>query len=380
MKTNLFIPTTIKIGFQNREDTFNGKLAYIVYYDEKNKLRKESSWSGWCDKDLGSMDLPNTPMNGFVFNKGIQRDNYSGWGSGRSVLRVHDPRDFEFEISVDNLIGIMAHSDISKRDIAESCVFAWAGAELVLLPVNSQAYRDSVDFTAKQSQKMTSKSLVKGHTYALKKQHGDFIYMGALNWYDWKELDDPYEKPRPTPPTYSAMRHLYLAHEFRHTLIGQKHIFFRVQDKTFIPLSIDRLAFCTHDVCHLDFPSLVDQWSSSHHSQPIVGLFQNDDPTYKLDLSVRHVAQLQGTPDHGSAIFYPELKESLGGWMPQHSTNYIFHLSSEGFTLTCSDRRTNTHRFCKDSQKSDSAHSESHAKATYVSFLLANGQSVPFHF
>lgn len=30
---NLFIPQKLKIGFQKREGTFTGKLAYIIYYD-----------------------------------------------------------------------------------------------------------------------------------------------------------------------------------------------------------------------------------------------------------------------------------------------------------------------------------------------------------
>ena len=39
----MFIPKRIKIGFQKREDTFTGKLSYIIYYDETNKLRKEKT-------------------------------------------------------------------------------------------------------------------------------------------------------------------------------------------------------------------------------------------------------------------------------------------------------------------------------------------------
>lgn len=45
--TKLFIPQKIHVGFQNREDTFNGKLAYVIYEDEKGNLRKETSWNQW---------------------------------------------------------------------------------------------------------------------------------------------------------------------------------------------------------------------------------------------------------------------------------------------------------------------------------------------
>lgn len=43
MNTNIFIPTKINIGFQERSDTYTGKLAYVIYFDEKGKLRKETS-------------------------------------------------------------------------------------------------------------------------------------------------------------------------------------------------------------------------------------------------------------------------------------------------------------------------------------------------
>ena len=36
----LYIPKKIKVGFQEREDTFNGLLSYIIYWDDKGVLRK----------------------------------------------------------------------------------------------------------------------------------------------------------------------------------------------------------------------------------------------------------------------------------------------------------------------------------------------------
>lgn len=43
IKTTIFIPKRINVGFRNRSDTYTKKLAYIIYYDEKGKLRKETS-------------------------------------------------------------------------------------------------------------------------------------------------------------------------------------------------------------------------------------------------------------------------------------------------------------------------------------------------
>ena len=183
MKTKLFIPQKLQVGFQNREGTYTGKLAYVIYYDEKAKLRKQASWTSWCDASIPAVIMENKPRAGFVLNKGVAR--YSDWGSGRSVIRIHDPDGFEFEISVDNLIGILMHSDVSKRDIAEACVYAWAGSDLVLLPVNSDAYRESVAYTEKQSGVVSAKSLVPGRKYQKKKQDDALTYIGYYPWYEF---------------------------------------------------------------------------------------------------------------------------------------------------------------------------------------------------
>lgn len=181
MKSSLYIPKTLKIGFQKRDDTFTGKLAYVIYYDEKKKLRKETSWNGWRDNTIDTMEIPNDPTDGFTMNKGFTR--YSDWGSGRAVIRMWDQRDFEFEIGLDNLVGILMHSDVSKREISEKCVFAWNGPELVLLPTNTEEYLSSVKYTQKQGNKVSAKDLVPGYTYIPKKENTPHIYLGRFVQY-----------------------------------------------------------------------------------------------------------------------------------------------------------------------------------------------------
>ena len=69
MKANIFIPKKINVGFQNRDDTYTGKLAYVIYYDEKGKLRKEKSWNSWRDQNIPNEEFDNVPISGFVLNK-----------------------------------------------------------------------------------------------------------------------------------------------------------------------------------------------------------------------------------------------------------------------------------------------------------------------
>ena len=52
MKSNIFVPKRINVGFQERSSTYTGKLAYVIYYDEKGTLRKEKSWNGWRNKEI----------------------------------------------------------------------------------------------------------------------------------------------------------------------------------------------------------------------------------------------------------------------------------------------------------------------------------------
>jgi len=63
------IPKTIKVGFQKRADTYTQQLGYIIYYDQKNVLRKESSWESWRDKKIEPQEFKNEPTSGFVLNK-----------------------------------------------------------------------------------------------------------------------------------------------------------------------------------------------------------------------------------------------------------------------------------------------------------------------
>lgn len=182
MRSNLYIPKTIKVGFQKRTDTFTGKLGYVTYIDDKGMLRQENSWNGWRDKSIDSVEYTNEPQSNFVFNKDINR---SGHWSDITKVRIFDTRDFEFEIDVSNMMYILMHSDISKRDIAEDCVFAWSGKNLILLPVNSDEYRNSVINTKKQNATFSFKNLVLGHTYSTKKQ-GDVIYLGHHEWSQLK--------------------------------------------------------------------------------------------------------------------------------------------------------------------------------------------------
>lgn len=184
--SNLFIPRKIKVGFQNRPDTYTGRLAYVIYYDNKEKLRKEASWQSWRSKDVEPEDYDNTPMEGFVLNKKV--GGYSnGWGDFRQAyVRVYDPRGFEFEITVPNLLFILEHSSsIKGKGLEGEFVYAWDGTELILLPASSPDYAELTKLNDQRFKNETvkAKDLQIGATY-LHNSNVEWVYMGRFDYYD----------------------------------------------------------------------------------------------------------------------------------------------------------------------------------------------------
>ncbi len=239
--TNLFIPSKIRIGFQKRGDTFTGKLAYIIYYDANGQIKQEKSWEKWRDKNIPFVEFDNNPRSGYIFNKGVQRNGH--WGSGRSVIRVYDPRDFEFEIDIDNLIGLLMHSDVSKRDIVEECVFAWSGNNVILLPVNSDDYQKGVVHTEKQGKNVTAEELVPGHSYSHKKDNETYTYIGYYTYFE--------------PHYWNS----------EVTRKGKQHVFYN--GKNFEMVAIEKLSECVSSEMHSDFSKLVDDFFKSKQGNDI---------------------------------------------------------------------------------------------------------------
>ncbi len=192
--TNIFVAPKIKVGFRKRSDTFTGQLAYVIYYDEKGKLRKEQSWKTWRDEKIEPQDFDNAPTEGFTINKDIKRYSGEWFSSSRTMIRIHDPRGFEFEVTTENLIGILMHTDCLKRGLTGQFVYAWAGPELVLLPTNSEEYQNAIKYTAGLSKKVSAKGLVPGVSYRTKRG-ADVVFVGKLNWYEYTKTKK-YGEPR----------------------------------------------------------------------------------------------------------------------------------------------------------------------------------------
>lgn len=187
MKSNIIIPETIKVGFQDRDDTYTKKLAYVIYYDHKGVLRKEASWNSWRDKDIPDLSLSNIPTSGFVLNK--KAGGYSsGWNHRQTYVRVYDPRDFEFEISVPNLLYILENTNsIKGKGLEGEFVYGWDGTDIVLIPTSSPDFTEITQFNdiLKEKKHIKGKELLLGAAYK-SKDNRKLIYLGRYDYYGWK--------------------------------------------------------------------------------------------------------------------------------------------------------------------------------------------------
>lgn len=251
----LLIPKTIHVGYQTRKDTYTGKLAYVIYTDDKGKKRKEKSWNSWRDDEIEPNDFTNEPTSGFVLNKGVGGVKEShGWDVRNEYIRVYDPRGHEFEISVANLLFILQEcSSIKGKGLEGEFVYAWDGTELVLLPTSCTEYKTSSNFTSLQSMKVTAKDMVEGGTYQ-DKQTNELVYLGR-------------QLCRYSTGYYGVKFILHLPPSTK------KHIFYNTKNKEFeFHSGFTKLAKVISLNCYFDYANIFTKFQNSEYVSAYKGV------------------------------------------------------------------------------------------------------------
>ena len=186
----------------------------MIYYDEKGKLRKETSWNSWRDNTIPNEEFENEPTDGFVLNRragGVEES--WGWNPRKTYCRVYDPRGFEFEITIANLLWILENcNSIKGKGLEGEFVYGWDGTELVLVPVESPDYKELVKYNEilNNKEKIRKKDLIVGATY-LDKANSQLVYIGCFDYYGtaYRWIENKEEKISPKYsdiPTESNIR------------------------------------------------------------------------------------------------------------------------------------------------------------------------------
>ena len=128
-----------------------------------------------------------------MLNKGVGgvRESY-GWNARNEYIRVWDPRGFEFEISVANLLYILQNaSSIKGKGLEGKFLYGWQGTDLVLIPENAPEFQEMQKFTEIQSGKVGRKDLTPGWKY-LTKKNKIVTYVGEFPVYENNYTLTPY--------------------------------------------------------------------------------------------------------------------------------------------------------------------------------------------
>lgn len=272
---NLKYPKELVVGFQDRKETMVNMLAYITY-KEKGKLRKEKSFEGWRSKEIPLMEMKNVPKSGFLISKTVRRDVYH-FGTGRSMMRIYDPDGFDFEITIDNLEYILQNCNVNKGEIEGEFIYTWNGKELLLIPVDSQLYRDTIQFNKDLNEKIKTSDLKLAAVYKDKKSDTTYTYLGRHDFYRLlmdKELLEIKEKMN---KTYGQSGRFYRTNYiyrddfiFSEDVINEpkkQHVFFNNEMNKFEVNVTSKLAYLINDEDE-NYPNILENFKTSKHGSP----------------------------------------------------------------------------------------------------------------
>lgn len=142
------------------------------------------------DPTIVPKEFVNEPLDGFVLNK--KAGGYSsGWNHRQTYCRVYDPRGFEFEITIPNLLYILDNAtSIKGKGLEGKFIYGWEGKELVLVPEGAPEYKQMVEYTNNLSLKVAKKDLKIGGIYTTD-QNRKAVYLCSAPQYNYDSVKLP---------------------------------------------------------------------------------------------------------------------------------------------------------------------------------------------
>ncbi len=184
----ILIPKELYVGLQVRSANGNvvsadgGKhvaLGFVSYKNHEGKVQHQESFDKWRDKDIPRMCYDNNPTTGFSVAGSVTR-----WSTSNKLIRVEDPRGFQFEIPVENFIDIIRECTIKQGIILDEMVIGWED-KVRLYKVGSDNYNLGIDnFELKGTANVSIKDIKIGSKIRL--NNGKTVeYIGA--WHSLVE-------------------------------------------------------------------------------------------------------------------------------------------------------------------------------------------------
>ena len=169
----------------------------VMTRDNSDDVQERFRWKHYEIPKVKDVDykiydnVPNEPRLGFRITQAISRGG--SWSGGNKVVRIEDPRGFELEISVDNLVKIMSMTTFVSGECQEACVWGRQGSNNILLPETSKPYKEARKVTDYRNKATISLRDVNfGDTVELKKTENfnglTGKYMGAYYAYSLQPL------------------------------------------------------------------------------------------------------------------------------------------------------------------------------------------------
>ena len=160
----------------NPAQNFTSRKATGLSWATHRGYSKDKSWK----QEDNEIEFNNEPMEGFKIIGSTSR-----WSTSNKLIYVEDPRGFVVEIPTANLTTLLKHSVCDHGEIKEKCVWGKEGNNHILLSVNSDVYRESVEKIQQQNNsvpfnKLKTGDIIKFHV----DDSDDYVYLGKgrLAW------------------------------------------------------------------------------------------------------------------------------------------------------------------------------------------------------
>ena len=130
---------------KEKDEDATAPLAFLVPYEDnaagKKRMDSVDSWmtNSWHSTSMDprpGLIVDNKPMKGFKIVGFASR-----WSTDNKTARISDPRGFELEIYIPNLVALIQDTTIVNGVIQDQLIWAREGANNALISIHSEDYK-----------------------------------------------------------------------------------------------------------------------------------------------------------------------------------------------------------------------------------------------